>query len=115
MFLLGGDCPKQTDIENGNLVLSMNSAKTEIFCKSGYEIVGNQLSFCDGDKWDRTIGSCEPSNDTISTSCDFESASICGWTHDKTSDYKWTRKNGDTGPLRTGPRHDHTTGVPLEG
>lgn len=73
------------------------------------------MAFCNGEKWDRKIGSCKPSNNTMMTSCDFESISMCGWTHDTTSDYTWMRKNGDNGALRTGPKHDHTTGVPLEG
>ena len=42
-------------------------------------------------------------------SCDF-TYDICGWTQDKTDQYDWTRKQGATVTVGTGPRGDHTTG-----
>lgn len=42
---------------------------------------------------------------------------MCGWASDPTHDFEWKRRNGivTKRQLRTGPRHDHTTMVPLEG
>lgn len=81
----------------------------------GYELIGNQITFCNGIQWDRSIGTCTLANTTRSSLCDFESITICGWTDDYTSDYTWVRRNGAIGPIRTGPSHDHTIGIPLEG
>lgn len=40
--------------------------------------------------------------------CDFESGT-CGWTNDTSADFQWTRSNGATDSLNTGPQTDHTT------
>lgn len=111
-----GGCPQQINPLNGNIQPNLNQAMSTLFCDPGFELTGNQLTFCNGYKWDRTIGSCSPTNKTISSSCDFETISLCDWTHDSTNDYTWIRKNGASGKIiKTGPTHDHTIGIPLEG
>lgn len=40
--------------------------------------------------------------------CDFENVDLCGYDHDITGDFKWTRNKGDTPSLSTGPKFDHT-------
>jgi len=40
--------------------------------------------------------------------CNFEQASICGYTQDRTDNFDWTRDNGGTGTAGTGPTKDHT-------
>ena len=42
--------------------------------------------------------------------CDFE-IDFCGWTHDLTGDYNWTRDAGGTPSSGTGPKRDHSTGT----
>ncbi|XP_019641851.1 PREDICTED: MAM and LDL-receptor class A domain-containing protein 1-like [Branchiostoma belcheri] len=41
--------------------------------------------------------------------CDFD-ASLCGYQQDSTDDFDWTRQQGNTGTVNTGPSLDHTTG-----
>ncbi|CAH1274186.1 MAMDC2 [Branchiostoma lanceolatum] len=42
--------------------------------------------------------------------CNFESADICGYTHDRSHDFDWQRNRGSTSSSGTGPSQDHTTG-----
>lgn len=100
---------------NGNLLPKLHGSLIELSCMYGNELIGNQITFCNGIQWDRTIGNCVLTNNTRSSVCDFESITMCGWTDDHTSDYTWIRRNGAIGPIRTGPSHDHTIGIPLEG
>nr|XP_026693747.1 MAM and LDL-receptor class A domain-containing protein 1-like isoform X2 [Ciona intestinalis] len=46
-----------------------------------------------------------------SLSCNFDQQNICGWSHDVNGDFDWTINKGKTLSLRTGPIHDHTSGV----
>ncbi|XP_078492916.1 astacin-like metalloendopeptidase [Ciona intestinalis] len=42
--------------------------------------------------------------------CHFEGVlSTCGWQHDITSDFNWSRNKGNTVSSETGPAYDHTT------
>ncbi len=41
--------------------------------------------------------------------CDFESDNICGYVHDTSGNFNWTRHRGSTFSLDTGPPYDHTT------
>eukprot|EP00794_Sanderia_malayensis_P017044 gene17044-18759_t len=45
--------------------------------------------------------------------CDFEDTTLCGWTHTGGDNFDWTRANGGTPSIGTGPRTDHTTGTSL--
>lgn len=88
-----------------------------LFCKPGYSLAGSQETFCDGTVWDRSLGSCRETQTSPVMSCDFEVSSICDWVPDPTHDFEWIRKNGyaSVKQLQTGPAHDHTVGIPLEG
>ncbi|EDO47787.1 predicted protein [Nematostella vectensis] len=44
------------------------------------------------------------------TFCDFE-GDTCGWTNPQGDQFDWTRDNGGTPSLTTGPSTDHTTGT----
>ncbi|CAF4203919.1 unnamed protein product, partial [Rotaria sordida] len=41
--------------------------------------------------------------------CDFESQDICGYVHDLSDNFNWTRHRGETNSFGTGPSYDHTT------
>ena len=46
-----------------------------------------------------------------SSTCTFESRSICNYKQDKTDDFDWTWKSGSTTSTGTGPSADHTYGT----
>lgn len=49
-------------------------------------------------------------NDAVSQSqfdCDFET-NLCSWQQDMTDVFNWTRAQGPTGSVNTGPTNDHT-------
>ncbi|XP_071492659.1 MAM and LDL-receptor class A domain-containing protein 1-like [Diadema antillarum] len=52
-------------------------------------------------------GSCPPQGQDID--CDFEYG-VCGWVQETDDDFDWSRNNGSTPSLDTGPSGDHTTG-----
>ena len=52
----------------------------------------------------------------IAVECTFEyflgsPSSTCGWTHDSSADFYWTRSSGRTSSYGTGPSFDHTYGT----
>lgn len=88
-----------------------------LFCRPGYSVAGSQETFCNGTTWDRSLGSCRETQASPAMACDFEVSTICGWEPDPTHDFEWTRKNGYTSvkQTQTGPQHDNTVRIPLEG
>lgn len=88
-------------------------AKITKVCDSNYTIIGNEQTFCDGKNWDRTLGTCQFTNLSSQTYCNFDSKALCGWSQDATHnvDWRWINKN----IYAVGPKHDHTTGKQLEG
>ncbi len=88
-----------------------------LFCRPGYTVAGSHETFCNGTAWDRSLGSCRETQASPAMSCDFEVSTICDWEADSSHDFDWVRKNGYTSvkQLQTGPSHDNTVGVPLEG
>lgn len=92
-------------------------ASALLFCMPNYQVVGSHSTFCNGTHWDRPLGTCRQTNIGPQTSCDFETADICGWTNDPSNDYEWIRGYGYNTfeHLVSGPSHDHTTGKPLHG
>lgn len=44
-----------------------------LFCEPNYEIVGSAFAHCNGTSWDREVGTCKETDNSPSTSCDFES------------------------------------------
>ena len=43
--------------------------------------------------------------------CHFEGdIDACGWKHDSSADFQWSRNYGTTTSSETGPSYDHTTG-----
>ncbi|CAH3118157.1 unnamed protein product [Pocillopora meandrina] len=51
-------------------------------------------------------GQCPPQ-----TQCSFEDQKLCGWKNINGDNFDWTRANGLTASLGTGPSLDHTTGT----
>ncbi len=44
--------------------------------------------------------------------CDFETAvDPCNWTQSTADDFDWTRNNGGTATVNSGPTRDHTYGT----
>lgn len=116
MFIEPG-CSVIVPPEHGFTVVVKNGAMTMLFCKEEYSLAGATETYCNGTAWDRALGSCRETHASSALSCDFEVNSICGWLADSTHDFEWVRKNGyaSVKQLQTGPPHDNTVGVPLEG
>ncbi|BFZ04222.1 hypothetical protein BsWGS_07261 [Bradybaena similaris] len=60
-----------------------------------------------------TPGTCAsvtptPAAGTFSSTCSFETPTICGYRQDNDDDFDWTRNSGDTITPNTGPSVDHT-------
>lgn len=98
-------------------MVDKNGALTMLFCKPKYIVAGSQQTFCNGTAWDRSLGTCRETQTSPAMSCDFEISTICGWEAVSGNDFEWIRKNGYTSvkQLQTGPPHDNTIGIPLEG
>ena len=47
----------------------------------------------------------------VQLQCSFENPQICGWTNVHGDNFDWTRANGYTASIGTGPAYDHTTGT----
>ena len=52
----------------------------------------------------------------LAAECTFEyflgsSSATCGWTHDASANFQWTRATGSTTSYGTGPSFDHTYGT----
>ncbi|XP_055530963.1 uncharacterized protein LOC129721892 [Wyeomyia smithii] len=110
-------CVDLPDVENGFIFYENDKAAATVFCNSEYQALGSLYSYCNGTHWDRTIGKCRRTNSLVSTSCDFEVIDWCGWTNEGLHILGWKRVTGmvSTRALKTGPKQDHTTGVPLDG
>lgn len=95
-------------------MLDEKKQKSMLFCQEGFVSAGSSISFCNGLKWDRELGDCRLDTGHANV-CDFESASICGWTQDEGNDFHWIRKNGWNSfeKLEYGPKHDHTVSIQL--
>jgi len=50
-------------------------------------------------------GQCPPQ-----VQCSFEDPNLCGWKNVHGDNFDWTRANGITASIGTGPSFDHTTG-----
>ncbi|XP_071104756.1 MAM domain-containing glycosylphosphatidylinositol anchor protein 2-like, partial [Haliotis cracherodii] len=48
----------------------------------------------------------------VSTSCNFETKAVCGYTQDKSDNFDWRWSTGSTASAVTGPNNDHTYGTP---
>lgn len=82
----------------------------KLSCKFGFDLAGSEISYCDGERWDRELGECRPDIGHKKV-CDFETADLCGWTQNQwENDFLWRRRNGwnAIGKLKFGPKHDHT-------
>lgn len=103
--------------ESGFTVVDKNGAVTMLFCRPGYSVAGSHETFCDGTSWDRSLGTCREIRAGPAMTCDFETSTVCDWEAEPSHDFEWVRKNGYTSvkQLQTGPPHDNTVGVPLEG
>ncbi|EDS28842.1 MAM domain-containing protein 1 [Culex quinquefasciatus] len=110
-------CADLETVENGQLSYEYGRAAVMLFCSTGYQIAGSSKAYCNGTHWDRPLGSCRETGLAVQTSCDFEVMDYCGWTNEATHDFDWKRSDGVVSPkaLKTGPKYDHTTMVPLAG
>lgn len=95
----------------------LNKVMVSLRCRSEYVLKGASIAYCDGENWDRALGSCHETVGLDNLSCDFESDDLCGWSHDENEDFRWARHSGQPLTLRqrTGPRTDHTVGRLHEG
>ncbi|XP_055690132.1 MAM and LDL-receptor class A domain-containing protein 2-like [Lutzomyia longipalpis] len=118
-FCIKPGCKMPKGPTNGAIVAGDTTASALLFCLPNYEVAGAREAFCDGEEWDRPLGTCRETRVGPQVACDFESATICGWTNDDSHDINWVRSSGvqwaPHRPPRAGPRHDHTIGKPLEG
>ncbi|KAG5677987.1 hypothetical protein PVAND_007699 [Polypedilum vanderplanki] len=111
-------CSAVSTVDNGKITYLNRNATVMLFCEPNYEIVGSSYAHCNGTNWDRTIGTCKETDNTPSTSCDFEGESICGWMHDTDHDLDFERRSGynnKTISILTGPPSDHTIKLPFQG
>ncbi|XP_053690162.1 uncharacterized protein LOC128738795 [Sabethes cyaneus] len=110
-------CIELPSVKHGFYLYGNDKAAASVYCSSGFQPVGSLHSFCNGTHWDRTIGKCQLMTSIASTSCDFEVVDWCGWTNEPTQALSWKRSSGTVSmqALKTGPKQDHTVGVPLNG
>ncbi|XP_065090843.1 MAM and LDL-receptor class A domain-containing protein 1-like [Ochlerotatus camptorhynchus] len=110
-------CSDLPPVANGFIFYENEKAAATLFCDSSYKTFGPMYSYCNGSDWDRTIGSCRSSGLTVERSCDFETEDFCGWENTDIGSVEWQRSSGVVSRrlLKTGPKHDHTTGQPLNG
>jgi len=47
----------------------------------------------------------------VQLQCSFEDTNLCGWKNVHGDNFDWTRANGYTASVGTGPSFDHTTGT----
>lgn len=113
----GSGCEDQAVVENGQISYEHGQAAVMLFCSPGYQVAGSTKAYCNGTHWDRPLGSCRRTGMAVQTACDFEVDDYCGWMNEATHDFDWKRSDGVVSPkaLKTGPKHDHTTMVPLAG
>lgn len=116
-LLIGAGCDTVQTPSNSDINVQHHGASVSLFCKSGYQVVGNREAYCDGMEWDRTLGTCQAAETATRTECDFEATDACGWENDSDNNYDWIRRNGFESfhSFVSGPTHDHTTGKPLTG
>ncbi|GAB0100305.1 hypothetical protein DMENIID0001_163240 [Sergentomyia squamirostris] len=106
-------CPMPQVADHGIIIPGDRLFSALLFCMPGFEIAGARETFCDGDTWDRQLGSCRETRVGPQLSCDFESPTLCDWANDDSHDINWIRSSGVDS--QTNPRFDHTIGKPLEG
>ncbi|XP_041983697.1 MAM and LDL-receptor class A domain-containing protein 2-like [Aricia agestis] len=103
-------------IDNG-MYIEHSAAWVVYFCLPGYSMLGSQVVYCDGSKWNATAPTCVDRNQPTQLSCDFESEDLCGWVQDELHNFDWERKSRKTPSsfLFTGPSWDHTLGSGNDG
>ncbi|CAG9854433.1 unnamed protein product [Phyllotreta striolata] len=108
---------KQLNSDNLVVYPTHSNAVQHFFCKLGYALNGPSVIYCDGTNWSSHVPTCLPTDAKPKLSCDFETADLCGWTHDLNHDFDWTRENFNTpsGSIGTGPSFDHTKGIGKNG
>lgn len=96
------------DVNNGHILLLENTKKV-LVCNYGYHVNGSSIAFCNGESWDRPLGTCAAALGD-SMSCDFETNNLCGWQSELRTSFVWKRRNGWVSfeQLDYGPKHDHT-------
>ncbi|KAH8409500.1 hypothetical protein KR222_007276, partial [Zaprionus bogoriensis] len=102
-------CSPLANPENGEIELKSDFVAA-VICQENFVVAGNAHAYCNGIDWDRILGSCRPSNHSLSHVCDFETADKCGWSTGLDLVQRWQRVAtvGRFHSHRTGPRHDHT-------
>ncbi|XP_067137066.1 uncharacterized protein [Centruroides vittatus] len=108
-----GGCSDLIPPMHGTLIEKYEGAVATYECDPGYSLNGSSTIYCDGIKWNHTIPNCVVTTDDPLTFCDFEKSDLCGWTHDPSGDFYWSRHQFATpsGHVGTGPNHDHTKGA----
>ncbi|KAF5284256.1 hypothetical protein FQR65_LT00256 [Abscondita terminalis] len=85
------------------------------FCKPGFALRGDNITYCDGKKWDNRLPTCSEPTKPLPLSCDFETEDLCGWTHDLIHDFDWKRKQSNTAHSGFATVYDHTKGFGGDG
>lgn len=85
--LIEAGCPTISNPDNGKITYLNSKASAMLFCEPNYEIVGSSYAHCNGSSWDRNVGRCQETDNQPSTTCDFETESICGWSHAEDEDF----------------------------
>lgn len=110
VVVLESGCNTTISRSNGFVEYQKNKMVAKLSCLFEYDLAGSEIAYCDGEKWDRELGSCRQDVEH-SKVCDFETATMCGWTQDqRENSFPWVRRNGwnAIGKLKFGPKHDHT-------
>ncbi|XP_045519755.1 MAM and LDL-receptor class A domain-containing protein 2-like [Pieris brassicae] len=99
-------------IMNGVRMSQFEDAWITYFCMPGFQLVGSQVIYCDGARWNASAPTCVDTVEGPKLSCDFENPDLCGWRQDELHDFDWRRLNGNTPStfVYTGPSYDHTLG-----
>lgn len=57
LFLESG-CDTIPEANNSRIQYESHKAIVRLFCDFNYSLAGNSVSYCNGTKWDRTLGYC---------------------------------------------------------
>ncbi|KAH8333945.1 hypothetical protein KR059_004657, partial [Drosophila kikkawai] len=98
---------KELDFPKNGKLINPKGLKAEINCDKDYVLFGNKYTYCDGNDWQISLGTCQA---TQNYSCDFEREDLCGWTFPHSKPQPWSRISTSSSfhSIKTGPQRDHT-------
>ncbi|KAK7098200.1 hypothetical protein V1264_002552 [Littorina saxatilis] len=104
---VGQGCPDLGVLPDVTVAELYKGGILQFTCPEGMRREGPQQLMCDGTNWSDAPPKCLYG---VSLGCDFEDASLCGWSQATDDDFDWTWTSGATPTSETGPDGDHTTG-----